>query len=135
MKRVALAQAPLDGRAFRRLIDGQLKEKDWQKQVAEALDACGWWWMHVPSNVVVCPRCHTKVYRGIRKGVPDIFAMKPPYLLWIELKTERGQLDGEQKRVRDLLRACGQIWIHARPRDRRVLFDWIANPETALKAV
>lgn len=129
-----LEQTPLDGPAFRRLMDGKLTERQWQKQIEAALDTFGWWWMHIPPNVIVCPHCRRRIFRGIRKGFPDIFAMKPPYLLWIELKTERGQLDREQKRVRDLLRACGQIWIHARPRDRHVLLDWIANPETAVLA-
>lgn len=127
-----LEQAPLDGPAFHRLLDGKLKEKEWQKQVEEALDTFGWWWNHNPPNVVVCPcPCRRKIFRGIKKGIPDIWAMRPPYMLWIELKTERGQLDPEQRRVRDLLRGCGQIWIHARPRDRAVLLDWIANPELA----
>jgi hypothetical protein len=93
--------------------------------------------MHVPSNVVVCPRCHTKIYRGIKKGVPDLWAMKPPFALYIELKTERGQLDRDQKRIRDLIQACGLAFIHARPRDRERLLELIAHPETiaALKAV
>ena len=79
---------------------------------------CGWWWMHVPPNVVVCPRCHTKVYRGIRKGFPDLFAIKPPHKLWLELKTERGQLEPEQREVLDMLAACGETVLFARPRDR-----------------
>ena len=81
----------LSGQAFRKLIDGNLNETTWQKQVEEALTVCGWWWMHVPANVVVCPCCHTKIYRGIRKGFPDLFAIKPPHMFWLELKTERGR--------------------------------------------
>ena len=125
---MTLNQPPLGGPAFRRLMDGQLKEKQWQHQVEKALDAFGWWWAHVPANVTVCPRCHTKIYRGIKKGIPDLWAMKPPYALYIELKTERGQLDHEQKRVRALIEACGLTFIYARPRDREWLLDIIAHP-------
>lgn len=111
-------------------MDGQLKEASWQKQVEEALTLFGWWWLHVPSNVVVCPRCHTKIYRGIAKGFPDILAIKPPFILWIECKTERGHVDPEQKRVKAMLEACGQTVLHARPRDRERLFHLIAFPES-----
>ena len=117
-RRSTPTQLTLSGQAFRKLIDGNLKEATWQKQVEEALTVCGWWWMHVPPNVVVCPRCHTKVYRGIRKGFPDLFAIKPPHKLWLELKTERGQLEPEQREVLDMLAACGETVLFARPRDR-----------------
>jgi hypothetical protein len=120
-----LRQPPL----FRRVIDGVLTEKDWQQQVEEALRVFGWWFLHIPANVVVCPRCHTKIYRGIAKGFPDILAIKPPRILWIELKGERGHVDPEQRRVKAMLEACGQIVLHARPRDRERLLHLIAHPE------
>lgn len=126
-----LEQAPLDGPSFRRLMDGQLKEREWQKQVEEALDAFGWWWMHIPPNVIVCSHCRRRNFRGIRKGFPDIFAMRPPHMLYIELKTEHGHLGTEQKRVRDMLLACGQTFVHARPRDREQLLEHIRRPGLA----
>lgn len=125
----SIAQPPLTGREFRRLVDGQLSEKQWQKQVEEALDVYGWWWFHVPSNVLVCMRCHAKNYRGIKRGFPDILAIKPPHILWIELKRERGWLDPDQKRVHEMLRACGQTVLHVRPRDREQLLELIAHPD------
>jgi hypothetical protein len=125
-----LAQPPLSGPQFRRLMDRSLTEAQWQKQVEKALDTFGWWWMHVPSNVVLCPTCKRRIYRGIRKGVPDIWAIRPPYMLYLELKTERGWLDPEQQRVQDLLRACGQVALCVRPRDRATLLDLLAHPET-----
>jgi hypothetical protein len=111
---------------FRKFMDRRLKEKPWQKQVEEALTVCGWWWMHVPPNVIVCPGCHRRIYRGIRKGFPDILAIKPPDILWIELKTETGQVEPEQTSVGEMLRACGQTWVVARPRDRETLLARIA---------
>jgi hypothetical protein len=110
-------------------MDGKLSEREWQKQVETHLTIFGWWWMHIPPNVVVCPRCHTKIYRGIRKGFVDIWAIKPPYMLWLELKTERGQLEPEQRELIDLLRACGQTVLHARPRDRAAVLELITHPE------
>ena len=81
-----MTQPPLSGRQFRRLVDGALTEAQWQKQVEGWLDLYGYWWMHIPSNVVVCVRCGHKNYRGIKKGFPDILAIKPPVMLWLELK-------------------------------------------------
>jgi hypothetical protein len=37
-KRAPLGQPPLDGREFRRLMDGQLKEAPWQVQVCKLAD-------------------------------------------------------------------------------------------------
>lgn len=127
MRRGNLAQPAL----FQKLMDRSLKEKPWQQQVEGWLDLYGYWWMHIPSNVIVCPRCKWKIFRGIQKGFPDILAIKPPYILWIELKTEQGQLKPEQKQVGTMLEACGQRWIHARPRDRESLLNLIAHPEAA----
>jgi hypothetical protein len=129
MKRTSLAQPPFDGRDFRRLMDSQLSEAEWQKQVEQALDVFGWWWMHVPPNVLVCSRCRTRLYRGIRKGFPDLLAIKPPHILWIECKTEHGHVEPEQVRVKAMLEASGQVVVHARPRDRAELFDLIVHPE------
>jgi hypothetical protein len=124
-----LTQPPLDGRDFRRLMDGRLSEAAWQKQVESHLTLYGWWFLHIPSNVVVCPRCHTKIYRGIRKGFPDILAIRPPHILWLELKAEQGHVDPEQRRVKDMLEACGQTVLHARPRDRERVLHLITHPE------
>jgi hypothetical protein len=130
MPRRSLSQPPLDGREFRKLVDGQLLERDWQKQVEEALDAFGWWWMHVPPNVIVCEFTGRRHYRGIRKGVPDIWAIRPPYMLWLELKTETGPRRPEQDQVMDKIRACDLLAIAARPRDREEVLALLSRPES-----
>lgn len=117
---------------LRKYMDRKLPESAWQKEIEDALDFFGWWHSHNPPNVVVCSRCHTKNYRGIRKGIPDIWAMHPSgVMLWIECKTETGQLDPHQRQVGELIKACGLRWIHARPRDRELLLNVIAHPNTA----
>lgn len=91
-------QPPLDGPAFRKLMDARLKEARWQKEVERALAGLGWSKpFHAPSNVVVCTRCGHKNYRAVMKGWPDLITMKPPHLLAIELKTEVGRLTPEQR--------------------------------------
>ena len=135
MKRRPLAQAPLDGRDFRRLMDGRLSEAAWQKQVEHALDAFGWWWMHVPPNVIVCEFTGRRHYRGIRKGVPDIWAIRPPYMLWLELKTESGARRPEQDQVMDKIRACDLLAMPARPRDREQVLALLGRPESFYAAL
>jgi VRR-NUC domain-containing protein len=130
-RRTGIAQPPLSGREFRRLADGVLSEAEWQKQIEDALDLFGWWYMHIPSNVIVCFFCHKKNFRGIAKGFPDLLAIRPPHILWLECKTELGQLKPEQRRVGAMLEACGQKWVHARPRDRERVLELIAHPEAA----
>lgn len=111
---------------LRRLLDRGLKEQPWQKHVETELAFFGWWYMVVPPNVVVCPRCHWKIFRGVAKGWPDIVAIRPPDILWLELKTERGQLRPEQTAVGQMLLACGQTWRRVRPRDHDELRALIA---------
>ena len=128
------AQLTLTGPQFRRLVDGKLSEKKWQLQVERALDAYGWWWNHNPPNVIVCSRCRHRNYRGIEKGVPDIWAIKVPYVIYLELKTERGAIKPEQKQVLAMLRACGLTAFHARPRDRERVLELIEHPEKVARA-
>src|SRR5262252_1156779 len=109
-----LAQPPL----LRKVMDRALTERQWQKQVEDALKLFGWWFMHVPANVVVCERCGHRNYRGIARGFPDLLAIKPPHIRWLELKRERGWVDPDQKSLHALLRACGQTVLVAKPRDR-----------------
>jgi VRR-NUC domain len=127
------AQLTLSGPAFRKLIDGQLTERAYQRQVEEALGVYRWDPVyHIPPNVIVCRACGAKNYRGIERGFPDIFALREPYQLWLELKGERGRLEPEQRRTTDLLQVCNQpiVLPGIRPRDRERLFDVIAHPET-----
>jgi len=124
---MGMRQPPL----LARLMNRNLSEAAWQKEVEETLTFFGYWWYHPSPNVIVCPKCRWKIFRGVRKGMPDILAIKPPHILWLELKDERGQLKPEQTEVGQMLLACGQTWRHARPRDREQLLCLITHPEAA----
>lgn len=118
-------------RTLRDELDERLKEKQWQRKVEGALKAFKWWFSHNPPNVIVCTRCGHKNYRGIARGIPDLWIMRPPYMGWIELKTERGWVDGDQHSVQALIDACTVKLpvMNARPHDRDWLYDLIAHPE------
>lgn len=60
-------------------------------------------------------------YRSDRSepGFPDLVLMRPPLLLFRELKTDRGRLTAPQRRWLEELIACGQDAAVWRPADLR----------------
>lgn len=117
--------------SLRAELDNRLKEKQWQVKVERALKVFRWWYSHNPPNVIVCTRCGHKNYRGIARGIPDLWIMKPPFMGWLELKRERGWIDHDQQTVQALIDACTvQLPVmNAKPHDRDWLLDVLAHPE------
>ena len=84
-----------------------LSERDFQKQVTDLLEANGWLWTHTPDS-----------RRNLgHRGFPDIVAVKPPYTLFIEIKTDKGRLSPFQKRWIDALNAADGAAAVIRPKD------------------
>jgi len=118
-------------RTLRSMLDRQLSEKQWQTHVERRLKAFKWWFSHNPPNVIVCARCGHRNYRGIARGIPDLWIMRPPFMGWVELKRERGWVDPDQRSVQALINACTVQLpvVNARPRDREWLLEMLAHPE------
>lgn len=80
-------------------------EKDWQQQVTRLARLEGWRVMH-----------HL-ISRGTEPGWPDLVLTRPPELLIVELKAERGRVTPAQRTWLDDLAACG-VEVHVwRPSD------------------
>ena len=82
-----------------------ISEAVWQRTVTDLLTLYGWKWHHVHDS------------RRSNPGWPDIFCVRPPQVLAVELKTETGRVTPDQRRWLDLLAACGipaYVW---RPSD------------------
>jgi VRR-NUC domain len=63
----------------------QLTEKEWQAQLVELARLYGW-------------RCyHTLRSQGSEAGFPDLVLVRPPQLVFAELKTDKGRLSPAQK--------------------------------------
>jgi hypothetical protein len=80
-------------------------EKAWMEQVIELATLFRWQHFHVYDS------------RRSDPGWPDLTLVRPPDLLYAELKTDKGRLSTAQSVWIDLLRNCGQevhVW---RPRD------------------
>jgi hypothetical protein len=97
-----------------------MSEADLLRAVTDFLEWRGWRWSHFhDSRRQVAPG----VFVGDRAaaGFPDIVAVRPPRLLFIELKSEKGKLEPEQdawlvdvQRVADELRGStdARIEVH-----------------------
>ena len=57
---------------------------------------------------------HVLRSKGMRAGFPDLVLIRPPEIIWVELKAENGRVTPAQKEMHELLRECGQrvyLWI------------------------
>lgn len=87
-----------------------LTEAQWQELVVEFAKLHGWWPFHVFDS------------RRSAAGWPDLVLLRPPELVIVELKAEKGRVSPDQARVLDGLRACGieaAVW---RPSDEKEAF-------------
>lgn len=83
----------------------KLNEKQFQAQVVEAARLYGWWVYH------------TYDARKSEPGFPDLVLIRPPELLFWELKTDSGKLTTAQTAVLQKLIACGERAEVMRPSD------------------
>ena len=74
-----------------------LTEAQLQAAVIDIAERFGWYVYHTHDS------------RRSQKGWPDIVAVKPPRVLFIELKTARGRVRPEQAHVLKLLSRCDTI--------------------------
>ena len=91
-------------------------EREFQAAVTELAKTCGW------------KVYHTYDSRRSNPGWPDLVLAKPPRLLFVELKAQKGKLRPEQQEWLQTLLECQQdarIW---RPADweaiEKVLTGW-----------
>ncbi len=82
------------------------RESEFQSSVLEAATALGWKWYH------------TRDSRHSPEGFPDLVLVKPPRVVFAELKTETGKLSVDQLVWYGLLLQCPSVEVYAwRPRD------------------
>jgi hypothetical protein len=71
---------------------------------------------------------HTYDSRRSHPGWPDLVLLRPPRLLFIELKAERGRLRPEQRRWLGDLAACGHEVAVFRPDDLQRIPGYLKDP-------
>jgi len=89
-----------------------LTEKEWQSLVVAYARLQGWWTFHPFDSRKSAP------------GWPDLVLLRPPEVLFAELKTDspRSKVSGTQAEVLDALRACGLEAVVWRPSDETAAF-------------
>lgn len=97
-------------------------EKHFQAQVLELARLSGW-------------RCyHTFDSRRSAPGFPDLVMVRPPVVLFAELKSEGGRLRPEQAAWLDALKACERVEARLwRPGDWPEIEEMLARERSGMK--
>lgn len=81
-----------------------ITEKAFFSQVEDLLKRFQWEFEHTFEQSVYA--------RRTTKGFPDIVACRPPRLLFIELKSEKGKVTEAQQEWLDALKATGKVEVY-----------------------
>jgi hypothetical protein len=104
-----------------------VKEDEWVAAVGDLLDAFGWRWHDTYPTRRTLGRWSSE---DAARGIPDLIAMRPPRVVFIETKTESGRLRPEQESWIEGLRLSGQeAYVVTLPGDYVFLQD-LLQPET-----
>lgn len=93
-RKQAAAQLRPMRETVRTIGPADLTEKQWQAMVVKYAHDQGWWVRHDHDS------------RRSEPGWPDLVFIRPPRIIFAELKAEDGKLRREQPHVMGLLRAC-----------------------------
>ena len=96
------------------LVDA-ISERDFQKQIEDALTLFSWRWVHFRTSIGHKGRYQTAM-RG-NKGFPDIMAVRSETVIYAELKSEKGTLSDDQRAWADDLRDAGETVYCWHPSD------------------
>jgi hypothetical protein len=76
---------------YRALAAAAYAEDQFQAEVVERAQAYHWWWFHDNDS------------RRNNGGLPDLILVRPPRLIFAELKREQGKVRRAQRRLLELL--------------------------------
>lgn len=88
-------------------------EAAFQQQIEQLAAFYGWELrFHSPDNLPVQTRSGRTRKQHVEPGFPDLVLCRPPELIVVELKTEKGRVRPEQTRWLEALDACGlETWL------------------------
>lgn len=98
-----------------------LNEEQWQGLVTQYARLHGWQVFHHLDS------------RGTEAGWPDLVLIRPPELVIVELKSERGKVTAAQQSTIDALGVCGietGVW---RPGNEAEVFARLGAKQAALR--
>jgi hypothetical protein len=93
----------------------RVSEADWLRSVGDALDLCGWAWIHHRPARRAHGQWATPTQGNGARGWPDIFAVRGPRAVAFELKTATGRITTAQTDWLAKLRLVGVeahvVWL------------------------
>jgi hypothetical protein len=105
-------------------VSGTVTEAAFMDTILQAAELYGWWPYHTHDS------------RRSNAGFPDLVLIKPPRVLFLEVKSERGRLSRAQAEVLAMLQECGpgdcrymRDGVEAamvRPSDWEQIVDWLS---------
>ena len=90
-------------------------ERAWRRSVIEYSARMGWvhWHDHALNVPSGCPNCRERIeLPRTLDGWPDLWLVRAPRLIVVELKSERGRLTERQRTWLDLFRRCPGIEVY-----------------------
>jgi len=93
---------------------GLVTEASWQATVTGAAEVFDWFVYHNPDS------------RRSNPGFPDLVLIRPPRVMFLELKRQTGRLSPTQREVIAALEQCPGVEVHvARPSDWEQVCSWL----------
>ena len=97
------------------VLSGVVTEAQWQDTVVEAAELLGWWVFHDHDS------------RRNQAGFPDLCLIRPPRVVFVELKRETGKVTRAQEEVLGMLAECPGVESRvARPSNWSALVEWLS---------
>ena len=87
----------------------RVSETEFQGSVLDLAELCGWLACHFhDSRREVRRRDGTRLFIGdaATSGFPDLVLVRPPDVLFVELKSEKGRITANQRKWRGALSQC-----------------------------
>lgn len=96
-------------------LSGVITEAQFQETVVDAAELFGWWVFHDNDS------------RRNRAGFPDLVLIRPPRVVFLELKREKGRVSPVQAEVLGMLDGCDTVETHvARPSQWSDVCRWLS---------
>jgi hypothetical protein len=93
---------------------GLVTEASWQATVVDLAELRDWYVYHNPDS------------RRSNAGFPDLVLIRPPRVMFLELKRETGRLSPMQREIVGALENCPGVEVHvARPSDWEQVSLWL----------
>ena len=96
-------------------VSGCVTEAQYQATITEAAQLLGWWTYHTHDS------------RRSEPGFPDLVLVRPPDVVFLEVKRENGRLTRAQADVLAMLDNCpGVKAAVVRPSDWQQVVEWLS---------